>query len=186
MKVRILKRNENAKIPTQAYDRDFCYDLYATSIEEVRPNLFKYGTGISVEIVRDVENLGSSAIENIELPFLGIEQCLDTLDTNIRKNLNFDFANSNIKLDIDVRPRSSIYKTGLILCNSIGTVDEDYRGEIFCFFRKVEPDGKIYNIGDAIAQMKIGFTLPIEFVEVDSLNENVERGNKGFGSSSKN
>lgn len=181
MKVRILKRNENAKIPTQAYDRDFCYDLYATSVEEVRPNLFKYGTGISVEIVRDVENLGSNAVESIELPFLDIAQ-----DVNIRKNLGFDFANSNIKLDIDVRPRSSIYKTGLILCNSIGTVDEDYRGEIFCFFRKVEPDGEIYNIGDAIAQMKIGFTLPIEFVEVDSLNENVERGNKGFGSSSKN
>lgn len=181
MKVRILKRNENAKIPTQAYDRDFCYDLYATSVEEVRPNLFKYGTGISVEIVRDVEKLGSNAVESVELPFLNIAQ-----DVNIRKILSFDFTNSNIKLDIDVRHRSSIYKTGLILCNSIGTVDEDYRGEIFCFFRKVEPDGKIYNIGDAIAQMKIGFTLPIEFVEVDSLNENVERGNKGFGSSSKN
>lgn len=183
MKVKILKRNENAKIPTQAYDRDFCYDLYATSVEEIRPNLYKYGTGISLEIVRDEEIIGRDELPTeINLPILGISQETTTLTRTIK----FNFEKSGIKLDIDVRPRSSIYKTGLILCNSVGTVDEDYRGEIFCFFRKVEPDGTIYKIGDAIAQMKIGFTLPVEFVEVDSLNDNVERGNKGFGSSSKN
>ncbi len=181
MKVRILKRNENAKIPTQAYNRDFCYDLYATSVEEIRPNLFKYGTGISLEIVRDKETVGIEKSESVEdMPILG-----NVLNLSLSKKIYFDFNNSDVKLDIDVRPRSSIYKTGLVLCNSVGTVDEDYRGEIFCFFRKVEPDGKIYNIGDAIAQMKIGFTLPIEFVEVSELNENVERGEKGFGSSSK-
>lgn len=181
MKVKIVKRNENAKIPTQAYNRDFCYDLYATSVEEIRPNLFKYGTGISVEIVRDKEIIGYDKVNTVEdLPILG-----DALNITINKKLCFDFDKSNVKLDIDVRPRSSIYKTGLVLCNSIGTVDEDYRGEIFCFFRKVEPDGTIYKVGDAIAQMKLGFTLPIEFEEVNSLNENVERGEKGFGSSSK-
>lgn len=181
MKVRILKRNENAKIPTQAYNRDFCYDLYATSVEEIRPNLFKYGTGISLEIVRDKETVGIEKSESVEdMPILG-----NVLNLSLSKKIYFDFNNSDVKLDIDVRPRSSIYKTGLVLCNSVGTVDEDYRGEIFCFFRKVEPDGKIYNIGDAIAQMKIGFTLPIEFVEVSELNENVERGENGFGSSSK-
>ena len=35
---------------------------------------------------------------------------------------------------IDCRPRSSIHKTGLILSNSIGTIDEDYRGEWGAYF----------------------------------------------------
>lgn len=181
MKVKIVKSNPNAKIPTQAYERDFCYDLYATSVEEIRPNVYKYGTGLSMEIVRDEEKFGTTTQKtNVELPILGISQDAETV-----KEYKFDFKDSNIKLDIDIRPRSSIYKTGLVLCNSIGTVDEDYRGEICCFFRKVEPDGKIYNVGDAIGQMKIGFTIPIEFIEVEELNNNVERGTKGFGSSSK-
>ena len=38
-----------------------------------------------------------------------------------------------------------------------------------------------YQPGDRVAQMKIGFTLPIEFIEVDELNK-TERGDGGFGS----
>jgi dUTP pyrophosphatase len=34
----------------------------------------------------------------------------------------------------DFRARSSIHKTGLILSNSIGTIDEGYRGEIGAVF----------------------------------------------------
>lgn len=41
-----------------------------------------------------------------------------------------------------------------------------------------------YKVGDKIAQAKIGFTLPIRFVEVSELNE-TERGLKGYGSSDK-
>ena len=43
-------------------------------------------------------------------------------------------------LSIDFRPRSSIYKTGMILANSCGTVDYSYRGEICAFFYHVMPN----------------------------------------------
>ena len=47
------------------------------------------------------------------------------------------------------------------------------------------PDMPKYEPGDRVAQMKIGFTVPIEFVEVEELDE-TDRGNGGFGSTGKN
>ena len=38
-----------------------------------------------------------------------------------------------------------------------------------------------YEPGDRVAQMKIGFTVPIDFVEVEELDD-TERGDGGFGS----
>jgi len=37
-------------------------------------------------------------------------------------------------VSIDARPRSSIWKTGMILSNCEGTIDELYRGELAPFF----------------------------------------------------
>ncbi len=46
------------------------------------------------------------------------------------------------------------------------------------------PDMPKYEVGDRVAQMKIGFTVPIEFVEVEELDE-TERGDGGIGSTGK-
>ena len=53
MKVKIKKLSENAVIPFKKHDDDFCYDLVATSCEEIAPNVYKYGTGLAFEIVDD-------------------------------------------------------------------------------------------------------------------------------------
>ncbi len=50
MKVKIKKLNPNAVVPFKKYDDDFCYDLVATSCEEIAPNVYKYGTGLAFEI----------------------------------------------------------------------------------------------------------------------------------------
>ena len=67
------------------------------------------------------------------------------------------------------------------LCNACGTVDNGYTGEISAFFYHVMPNMPKYEAGDRVAQMKIGFTVPIEFVEVEELDE-TERKDGGFGS----
>lgn len=87
-------------------------------------------------------------------------------------------------LSIDIRPRSSVWKTGMILSNCEGTIDEGYLNTISAVFYHVMPNMPRYKVGDRICQMKIGATLPIEFVEVDELDE-TERGMKGYGSSGK-
>ena len=84
-------------------------------------------------------------------------------------------------LDIDLRPRSSIYKTGMVLSNCTGTIDEIYTGEVSAVFYHVIEELQEYNVGDRIGQIKLGFTSPIEFEEVDDLSE-TERGECGYGS----
>jgi len=85
---------------------------------------------------------------------------------------------------VDFRSRSSIYKTGLILCNGTGTVDFPYRGSCRAFFYNIIKELPNYKPGDRICQMKFEFCQDIGFVEVDELSD-TDRGEGGFGSSGK-
>ena len=93
----------------------------------------------------------------------------------------------------DLRPRSSISKYDLVLANSVGTIDADYRGELILKFKPslrkstwnngvYETDEvKEYNVGDRIAQIVILPYPKVSFVEVDELSK-TDRGTGGFGS----
>ena len=160
MKVKFKKIRENAKLPTKAHEDDFCYDVYACDCEEVAPNVYKYPLGFALQIDEH---------EGISLP-----------DVHMSMFASF-WENHKTILSIDFRPRSSVWKTGMVLCNSCGTVDRGYTGEICAFFYHVMPDMPKYEPGDRVAQMKIGFTVPIEFVDVEELDE-TDRKDGGFGS----
>lgn len=98
-----------------------------------------------------------------------------------------DISESNkswIIIDIDGRARSSIWKTGMLLANSIATVDEGYTGEIMAVFYHVMPNMPRYKVGDKILQIHLNVTEPIHFIEVDELTA-TERGDGGFGSTNK-
>lgn len=84
-------------------------------------------------------------------------------------------------ISIDLRPRSGIYKTGMVLANSEGTLDEFYRGEAMAIFYHVIPTLPRYKKGDRIGQIKLGISIPLEFEFVDEINEKTERGDGGFG-----
>lgn len=77
-------------------------------------------------------------------------------------------------------PRSSISKTGLILSNSAGVIDSDYRGEVTMRFKHIK-DTDDYNIGDRIGQLIIVPYPQVTFEEVSDLDETV-RGTGGYGS----
>lgn len=82
-------------------------------------------------------------------------------------------------------PRSSISNYDLKLCNSVGVIDEAFRGEILLRFNTTKPYGnKGYQVGDRIGQLVIIPLPEITFEEVEELND-TERGNGGFGSSDK-
>lgn len=171
MEVKIKKLHKDAVIPYKSYEKDFCYDVVAVSEEEVAPNVWKYGLGIALQIKRDFEKL------------LSVET--KTQFGSIRKlNTSVDLSNSPIKFSIDFRPRSSVWKTGMVLSNCEGTIDELYTGEISAVFYHVMTDMPRYKVGDRIGQIKIGATLPIEFKEVDKLSE-TERNDRGYGSTGK-
>ena len=85
---------------------------------------------------------------------------------------------------LDLRPRSSIHKTGLILSNCIGTGDEEYRGEYQAFFYHVIPTLPPYNVGDRILQIQLKTREDVVFEITDELSE-TKRDIKGFGSTGK-
>lgn len=78
-------------------------------------------------------------------------------------------------------PRSSVSNTSLILANSVGVIDSDYRGSIKFRFKKVNSHEKIYLHGDKIGQIVFVELPKIELQEVDELTD-TERSDKGFGS----
>lgn len=88
-------------------------------------------------------------------------------------------------LGFSVRPRSSVWKTGMILSNCIGTVDEGYTGEISAVFYHVMPNMERFHVGDRVAQLHFDRTDKyLDFREVDELDE-TERGDDGYGSTGK-
>lgn len=86
--------------------------------------------------------------------------------------------------EAQIRPRSSISKNSLVLVNSPGTIDSDYRGEIIVRFKEIDDRGVLYNVGDRIAQLVIQEIPEVNFVEVTEL-ASTDRGSGGFGSTGK-
>ena len=93
----------------------------------------------------------------------------------------YDFNLEDHDISIDARPRSSVWKTGMVLSNCEGTVDELYRGEVMAVFYHVMPNMPRYKIGDRICQIKLGVTVPLAFEFIDELSDTV-RGEGGYGS----
>lgn len=81
----------------------------------------------------------------------------------------------------DIRPRSSIHRTGLLLSNSAGIIDAGYRGEVAAVFYELDCTGSMIQIGDRVAQMMIRRLDPVQLVE-GFVQNNSTRGTAGFGS----
>ena len=83
-----------------------------------------------------------------------------------------------------VRARSSLGSKGLILPHSIGTIDADYRGELFVLMTWIG-EGESYRVkaGERIAQLLISPIPEVTFkeVSVEQLGDTM-RGDGGFGS----
>ena len=78
-------------------------------------------------------------------------------------------------------PRSSIAKTPLRLCNSIGLIDGGYRGEIMAVVDNVKKEPYTVKPGQRLFQLVAMDGSPIHFTLVDKLTEST-RGEGGFGS----
>ena len=81
-------------------------------------------------------------------------------------------------------PRSSIAKTPLRLCNSIGLIDGGYRGEIMAVVDNIKKESYTVEPGQRLFQLVAMDGSPIHFKLVDVLSEST-RGEGGFGSTGK-
>lgn len=79
-----------------------------------------------------------------------------------------------------LKTRSSVHKTGLILSNGSGMIDQCYTGEFKAVFYNIITSLPNYKVGDRIGQICISCTKVIEFNIVDKLIE-TERNDNGYG-----
>lgn len=84
--------------------------------------------------------------------------------------------------ELQIRARSGLsFRNGISLVNGIGTIDQDYRGEVrICLVNLGSRECRIEH-GDRIAQGVVSPILRVFLEETDSL-QNTDRGNGGFGS----
>ncbi|MBU2489798.1 MAG: dUTP diphosphatase [Proteobacteria bacterium] len=83
--------------------------------------------------------------------------------------------------EIQVRPRSGLAaRHGVTLVNSPGTIDADYRGEIFLAMINLSREDHEIRRGDRVAQMVVARTLRAELLETDELSP-TPRNDGGFG-----
>jgi dUTP pyrophosphatase len=105
----------------------------------------------------------------------------------------------------ELYPRSSVSKVNLVLANSVGVIDEGYRGEILFRYRLINQTSSaywlysvnkenleaafsfmdrlydIYKVSDRVGQMMLRRTHHYDLVEVNELSD-TDRGEAGLGS----
>lgn len=177
------------------------------------------------ETFEDVEHLPKNATEQstgFDVYTIDSPKIVGEFDTNTQKYKRVDYIEykTNLKVAINSErlvsginkteivnydmlafPRSSISKYNLQLANSIGLIDQDYRGEILLRFNYIwQPedlsiiDGsvygeinfdKIYKRGEKICQLKITKREDVELILVNEFLNNTDRGEGGFGHTDK-
>lgn len=90
-----------------------------------------------------------------------------------------EFDGTHIR-GVRLKPRSSIWETGMVLSCSEGTIDEIYTGELSVVFYHVMPNMPRYRVGNKVCQMCLDRTEALEFVEVSQLRKTA-RGDHGYG-----
>ena len=83
--------------------------------------------------------------------------------------------------EAQIRSRSGLALSGIIVANQPGTIDSEYRGEVGVILRNNSKQMVIIRPGDRIAQMVINELPKVEFEMVGELTD-TERKDGGFGS----
>lgn len=84
--------------------------------------------------------------------------------------------------EAQVRPRSGLaIKSGISLSNCVGTIDEDYRGEVCVGLINLSKENFTVSRGDRIAQMLVAPVSKAEIQVVEELSS-TQRQEGGFGS----
>ncbi|DAB21301.1 TPA: dUTP diphosphatase [Candidatus Gastranaerophilales bacterium HUM_21] len=122
----------------------------------------------------------------------GMDLCAFLNEPVTLKSLERKLIPTGLKMELphgyeaQVRPRSGMsIKHGITLVNCVGTIDEDYRGELCVPVINLSTEEFTIQNGDRIAQMIIAPVTKAEISVVTELSD-TQRGEGGFGSTGKN
>lgn len=86
--------------------------------------------------------------------------------------------------EIQVRPRSGLaLKRGLTVLNTPGTVDANYTGEVGVVLVNLSNEIQVIEPGERVAQLVLAKVSLMEFINVDVIIKETERGGQGYGDS---
>ena len=83
---------------------------------------------------------------------------------------------------LDIRPRSGLASYGVTVNNSPGTVDADYRGELYVIIVNHGLMPYTVQVGDRIAQCALMPVVVTSFQQVLKELSSTKRGTRGYGS----
>lgn len=121
----------------------------------------------------------------------GMDLCAAITEPITLKPLERYLVPTGLKIELEhgyeaqIRPRSGLsIKHGISLINCVGTVDEDYRGEVCVGVVNLSNDEYTIQPDERIAQMIIARVEQAEIKVVTELSDTA-RGEGGFGSTGK-
>ena len=121
----------------------------------------------------------------------GMDLCAAIEEPIVLKPLERTLVPTGLKIELEhgyeaqVRPRSGLsIKHGITLINCVGTIDEDYRGEVCVPIVNISNETYAIQPQERIAQMVIARAEQAKIEVVTELTETT-RGEGGFGSTGK-
>jgi dUTP pyrophosphatase len=163
----------------------FDFFLDDLSFEQERADEAKEELHLPVKFVKLVEDAqlpvysteGSSGMD-----FFAVEECeiKPSEGVLIRTGLRIELPAG---FELQLRSRSSWRKQGLLGAD-IGTIDNDYRGEVMFTYWNISGEVKVINVGDKIGQGVLAPVFKGTPVLVDDLTDTA-RGTGAFGSTGK-
>lgn len=121
----------------------------------------------------------------------GMDLCAAIQNPITLKPLERRLIPTGIKIELEhgfeaqIRPRSGIsIKHGISLVNCVGTIDEDYRGEVCVPVINLSNEEYTIQSGERIAQMIIAKVEKAKIIVVNELSQ-TQRASGGFGSTGK-
>jgi dUTP pyrophosphatase len=164
-KIGLIKTSIHAVIPTKATNMSSGYDLYAFLGEDVQEPLilnpnqrFLIPTGIRIDMEFGLKDDKGETLQII-----------------------YDCD----RFEAQVRSRSGLaLKNGICVLNGIGTIDQDYKGEIKVILINLSDVPFEIRNHDRIAQLVFCPVINVEFKSVENFSKS-ERNEGGFGSTGK-
>ena len=121
----------------------------------------------------------------------GMDLCAAIEEAIVLKPLERKLIPTGLKIELEhgyeaqIRPRSGLsIKHGITLINCVGTIDEDYRGEVCVGIVNISNEPYTIQPDERIAQMVITKYEQAELKVVTELTD-TDRGEGGFGSTGK-
>jgi len=109
-----------------------------------------------------------------------------SLSVNVWIPFGIKIQPSHTDMDMKIFCRSGLaLKQGVGILNSVGVIDNHYRGELMNRFVNLGRCPYTIQPGERVAQMVIEKRLDVSITEVDVWNEETDRGAGGFGHSGK-